>query len=98
MTISLESWLRVEHNEDGTHKVTLVEPAGPQGSGYDIGGYGEIYGDDTPVPETAYTLTAHGYFKKPHPAIVGWGGIMAENLDTVEVLTNKIIALEALDV
>jgi hypothetical protein len=63
--------------------------------GYDLGRYGDIYGDGATVPSGAYTLTAHGYFKKPNPAIVGWGGLENENLDAVEVMINKIIALEA---
>jgi len=75
-------------------RVVTVE-SGSVGVGYDLGLYGDTYGSGTIVNSGAYELTAHSYFKKPNYAVVGWGGLFNENLDAVESMINKIIALEA---
>jgi hypothetical protein len=71
-------------------RVTTVESGG---SGYDVGGYGDVYGDGTVVPSGAYTVTSNGLYK-PNTGIIGWGALENTNIDLVETLTNRIVVLE----
>jgi hypothetical protein len=73
---------------------TLVVSTASAESGFDLGGYGDTYGSNTAVASGAYTTTMNGLIK-PDYATVGWGGLENANLDTIETLIGRIVALEA---
>jgi hypothetical protein len=70
--------------------------SGEGGSGYDIGGYGDTYGDSVTVPASAYTLLSSG-LKQPNTAIVGWGAIENANLVIIEDLIDRVTVMEEED-
>lgn len=64
-------------------------------SGFGLGAFGQVPWDETPVDSRVYTRTKNLGLFKPLYATVGWGGLYNQNLDIVDTLNKRLLALEA---
>lgn len=64
-------------------------------TGYGLGGYGDVAWDETIVNSTVYTTTPSLGLLKPMYATVGWGTGLSINMDKIEALNVRLLAVEA---
>lgn len=80
-------------NADNTAWV-FFSNVGDGGSGYGLGGYGNIAWDTTTVTSGAYTTLSNGV-KLPNYATVGWGTFLNDNFTLLNTLMDRVAVKEA---
>jgi hypothetical protein len=65
------------------------------GSGYGVGPFGEVSWDTTAVDPSVFTTTPNLSLRKPKYATVGWAAAMNANMDLIEALNVRLLAVEA---